>query len=357
MRALLAVAVLGTILLASAGSASPGAAKPRTLATAGPVLGIAADGDRAALDIGLPGHCSRVLVWEPLRRPRVVTLLHRGRCEGIRKDIHAPALAGTRAAWYWRTGGNGLETIVLTATLAHPTPVRIAAGYYGDMEASGGEFVHPPIGDGALLAFTYEQRCGLDSRQFSCPPGRKSGDVLHASVWRVGGHGPCPGMTLAGRPFRSCSRLAQADGELSVLALDAGRIAVRTASGVRLLSGTGGVLGDFPVRARAAALSGNRLALRTAQAVEIYDTDSGRLAARFPAERSLRLQDLDRAILVTALGRMVTLRRLGWGQTSTIRATGIARAQLERAGLFVASGRRVTFTPIGDVLQRLRARR
>jgi hypothetical protein len=160
-------------------------------------------------------------------------------------------------------------------------------------------------------------------------------------------------MTLAGRPLRACTAVAEADGELNVLAVDAGRIAVRTASGVRLLSGTGGVLREFTVRARAAALSGNRLAVRTAEAVELYDTNSGRLAARFPAARSLRLQDLDRAILVTALGRTVTLRRLGRGRTSTIQAAGTAWAKLERPGLFVAGGRRVTFTPIRDVLRQL----
>jgi hypothetical protein len=349
MRALLVVAAFGTIVLASVGSATPGVLKTRTLATAGTVLGIAADGDRATVDVGLPGRCARVLVWEPLRRPRLVTLLHRGRCEGIRKDLHAPALAGKRAAWYWRTGGNTLETIVLTATLAHQTPVRTAEGVFGDMDGSGGQFVRPPVGDGTLLAFTYELRCGADSREFPCPPGLRSGDVLHASVWRLGGHSPCPGR----KPLRACTRVAEADGELSVLAVDAGRIAVRTASGVRLLSGTGGLLRQFAVRARAAALSGNRLALRTADAVEVYDTGSGRQTARFPAARSLRLQDLDRGILVTASGRMVTLRRLGRGRTSTIQAAGTAWAQLERPGLFVAGGRRVAFTPIGDVLRRL----
>jgi hypothetical protein len=353
MRALLVVAAFATILLASVGSATPGVLKTRTLATAGTVLGIAADGDRATVDVGLPGRCARVLVWEPLRRPQVVTLLHRGRCEGIRKDVHAPALAGTRAAWYWRTGGNTLETIVLTATLAHQTPVRIAEGVFGDMDGSGGEFVRPPVGDGGLLAFTYELRCGPDSREFPCPPGRGSGDVLYASVWRADGRSPCPGMTHAGRSLRACTRVAEADGELSVLAVDAGRIAVRTASGVRLLTGNGGLLRQFAVRARAAALSGNRLALRTSDAVEVYDTGSGRQTARFPAARSLRLQDLDRGILVTASGRMVTLRRLGRGRTSTIQAAGTAWAQLERPGLFVAGGRRVAFTPIGDVLRRL----
>jgi hypothetical protein len=350
MRALLAGAALGTILLASVGSAAPGSTKPRTLAMAGPVLGLAADGERVALDVGLPGRCARVLVWEPLQR-RVVSLLHRGRCEGIRKDIHVPALAGTRAAWYWRTGGNGLETIVLTATLAHPTPVRIADGNYGDMDGDGGDFARPPVGDGALLAFTVELRCGPDSRSYPCPPGGHSGDVLHATIWRVGGRDRCP--SSPGSPLSPrCTAVAEADGELSLLAVDSGRIAERTATGVRLITGAGGVLRDFAVRANAAALSGNRLALRTADGVEVYDTDSGRLAARFRSGHSLRLQDLDNGILVTASARTVTLRRLRDGRKSTIQFGGIARAQLERPGLFVAGGQRVTFMPMRDVLRR-----
>jgi hypothetical protein len=93
--------------------------------------------------------------------------------------------------------------------------------------------------------------------------------------------------------------------------------------------------------------------VRTADAVEVYDTGSGRLTARFAAASGLRREDLDRDILVTASGGTVTLRRLGGGRTSTIQVGGIARAQLERPGLFVAGGRRVKFTPMRDVLRRL----
>jgi hypothetical protein len=41
------------------------------------------------------------------------------------------------------------------------------------------------------------------------------------------------------------------------------------------------------------------------------------------------------------------------GRTATLTARGIARAQLEPAGLFVAGARRVTFTPMRDVLRLL----
>jgi hypothetical protein len=118
------------------------------------------------------------------------------------------------------------------------------------------------------------------------------------------------------------------------------------------LTASGHVLRDFDLTARQAALSGNRLAVRMADAV-VYDTATGKLAARFSAASHLRLEDLDHDIVVTALGRTVTLRRLGDGWTYTIRAGGTARAQLERPGLFVAGGRRVVFTPMRDVLRRL----
>jgi hypothetical protein len=143
------------------------------------------------------------------------------------------------------------------------------------------------------------------------------------------------------------------DGELSVLAVDAGRVVVRTQSGVSLLTAGGAVQHTFDVIARSAQLSGDRLAIRVSDAVEVYDTSSGERTARFPAARALRLQDLDRNILVTASGATVTLHRLGDGRTSTIRAGGTAVAQLESPGLFVAGGHRVTFTPLRDVLRQL----
>ena len=353
IRTLFAAAALGTMLVASVAAAAPVVAKPRTLATRGPVTAFAVDGERAALVVGdifrgrLIG-CASVVVWEPLRR-RVVRLQSVTRaCEGgQRESTPTVALAGTRAAWLWMGGGNSLETHVLTATLARLTPVELA---YGTLPNRTGEgtFAGKLAGDGALLAFTVEERCEeSEDAQRPCPPGRKRGYVIAASVWRVAGRGRCPSGIV-----RRCSLVAKADSEVCVLAVDAGRIAVRTESGLSLLTAGGDVLREFDLRPRAAALSGNRLAVRTADGVEVYDTGSGQRSARFAGTGHLRLEDFDRDILVTALGRTVTLRRLGDGRTRTIRADGIAHAQLEPSGLFVAGGRRVTFTPMRDVLRR-----
>jgi hypothetical protein len=147
--------------------------------------------------------------------------------------------------------------------------------------------------------------------------------------------------------------IAWADTELTVLAVDAGRLAVRTGPGLRLLTAAGRVIRDIKVRPQAAALSGNRLVARTETDFEVYDTRTGRLTSWLPATAGLRLEDLERDILVTAAGGTVTLRRLGDGSTTTIRAGRPAFAQLEPSGLFVAGARRVTFIPMRDVLRRL----
>jgi hypothetical protein len=344
MRTLL-VGAATAMLTVSVAAAAPGAAKQRTLVTREPVIALAADGDRAAFVVFSPcGYfetCARLKVWEHNRR-RVIQLTKLSRTSLL-------ALAGTRVAWPVVGGTETVETIVATATLARPTPVRVAF-VFSNRGGDSGAFVRPPLGDGTLLAFTVERRCDFEEGSTDpCPPGGKRGDIIAATVWRVAGRGQCPGTDLP----RRCTPVAQAEGELTVLAVDAGRIAVRTDSGVRLLTAGGDILQEFDVMARRAALSGNRLAVRTADAIKVYDTSSGELTARFPAPPRLTLQDFDGGILVTAAGRAVTLRMLSDRRTTTIRFARFVRAQLERPGLFVAAGRRVMFTPMRDVLRRL----
>jgi hypothetical protein len=135
--------------------------------------------------------------------------------------------------------------------------------------------------------------------------------------------------------------------------VDAGTIVVATASGVRLLTSTGSTVRDFAVKGSAAALSGNRLVVRTSSAIEIYAVDSGRPLARLPVTADVRLEDLDGDVLVTVAGRIVTLRSVADGRTATVDAGGRGHAQLEPAGLFVAGARRLTFTPMAEVLRKL----
>jgi len=345
----------------------------RTLTTRGRVTGLAADGNRVALIVSAPYvqtggrayDCASVSVWEPIGG-RLVELQRpcgSGDDVSLREGTEGVALAGTRAAWLHLDGGNTLETILETATLAQPKPVWVA---YGASDESGaGDFARQPFGDGTLLAFTVERHCDADAvlnqgpgAPNQCPPGGTTGDITAATAWRTGGGARCPqmnGFNGNTKPsgVRRCAGIGSAAGELSVLAVDAGRVLVRTESGLSLLTAAGAVLQTFDIGALSAQLSGNRLAVRTADAVEVFDTSSAQQTARFPASRGLTLQDLDRNILVTASGGTVTLRRLTDNRTSTIHAGGPALAQLEPAGLFVAGGRHVSFTPIRDVLRQL----
>jgi hypothetical protein len=354
MRTLLAAAALGTMLLESATAAAPGTPTQYVRKTSGPVLALAADGDRAAFIVeGRLKECMSVMVWDPVHRRIARLQSGAAKCESSdrlnRRGMPTVAIAGSRAAWLQLTGGNNLETIIFTATLARPKPVWLAYGAAADGVA--GSFVRSPLGDGSLLAFTTETRCHADYGD-GCPPGRKTGDIIEATVWRVGGRSRCLSGPVGGSV--RCSVVAKADSELTVLAVDAGRIAVRAESGIRLLTAGGRVLQDLPVRATAAALSANRLAVRTRDAVEVYDTGSGNLTARFVAAKGLRLQDLEREVLVTARGSTFTLRRLGDPRTSTIRVNRTTLARLEPAGLFFTAGaHRVAFMPMREVLRRL----
>jgi hypothetical protein len=353
-RALLVTAALGTMVVASLAAAAPSSATKQVRSTSGPVLALAADGERAAFIVrGRFKQCMSVMVWEPLRH-RAHRLQAARACEtndrGERTGPPSAALAGTRAVWLQLAGGNTLETVVRTATVARPTPVYLAVGYGQDDLV--GTFARPPAGDRSLLAFTIEKKCLPGDELNPCPPGHESGGIVEATVWRLGGKGRCPSV-LSGKPF-PCSPIAKADSELTVLAVDAGRIAARTVSGIKLLTGAGGVIRDIAIAGgEKAALSGKRLAVRTAKAIEVYDTDTGQLSARFPSLSGVRLEDLDRDILVTASGGRVTLRRLSNGRTSTFQAGGTALGQLERPGLFLAGARRVTFIPMREVLRRL----
>ena len=345
------------MLLASVASAAPSTQIARS--TSGPILALAADGDRAAFVVqGRFRQCMSVMVWQPTRR-RIDALQLARACErndrGGRTGAPSVALAGTRAAWRQVGGGNSLETILRSASLERRSPLFIG---YGSATDGVGSFASKPVADGSLLAYTLDRRCDShgDDRgrpDTQCPPGLKTGDVVEATVWRLGGPLRCGGIVTV--KTLTCSIVARANGELTVLAADAGRIVVRTADGVRVLSAAGKVIRDLPIRPLGAALSGDRLALRTDGAIDVYDLEGGELTLRRPVASDVRLQDLDRDILVTASSDKVTLRRLGNGRSITLRPGRTAYGQLEPSGLFTAGARRVTFTPMRDVLRRLGA--
>jgi hypothetical protein len=322
------------------------------------VTAMAADGSRVAvMTRTVRGDCEHVVVWTPASNHLVRFPARRTRCTGA-DDIGSVALAGTRTAWLWATTtGTYVETGVITATLSRPeSPMPLFAHNGAERDGAGG-FTRRPVGHGGLLAFTVEHACDADAVRNQgpgapdqCPPGLVTGEIDAAKLYRMGGPGPCFG---DGVSRSACTPIVKVDGTLLVLAVNGQRIAVATDSGISLYSETGALIKTFPVEAEAAALSGTRLAVRTEKAVEIYDTDSGQLTKRLPAQESLRLQDLEGDILVTCSGGTITLRKLSTDRTARFRVGGVAFAQLEHPGLFASGSGRLTFTPMREVLHRL----
>lgn len=214
-------------------------------------------------------------------------------------------------------------------------------------DEGSGTLADGPVGHGNLMTFAVQDFCD-ESDSPDCPPAGTG--PIDTTVWRLGGGGRCPG---DGRPVAECSVVAKIDGEAHVLAVEADRLVVVTATGVEVLTAGGHVVRSFPVTPKAAALSGSRLALETDEAIDVYDVASGRRTAHF--RDATDLQDLEGDILVNAPSAGVVLRRLGTGRAITLAAGTGASARLERPGLFLAGDHRITFTPMRVIRRRLGA--
>jgi WD40 repeat protein len=300
----------------------------RALALRARATELAADGGRVAFAVGSTGtDCHHVAVWTPTSKS-IARFVFPAPCGDLssREDLGRVALAGRRTAWLHTSGGNTVEQEVLVNG-------RQVASFYGD-EANG-NVVDRIVGDGGLLVFSVQRHC--DQLPGNCPPASSNGGVSATTIYGV--------EVSRSRP----AAITKAAGAVALLAVDAGRIVVGTETEVRVVDARGRALRAIPVRPDAAALSGDRLAVRVSGGVEVYDVPSGMLVARFA--QLGRLVDLESDVLVTAKGGEIELRRLSNGRSLTIRASG--GAQLERPGLFVADGRRITFTPMAEILRRL----
>ena len=328
-------------------------AGPRTLSLRARVTSIAADGGRVAFVTGSTRvDCAHVAVWTPSARSiRRFGLPYA--CPGAEDTIGPVALGGTRAARLWTSGGpsHTQEMEMETATIGQPGGDGIFHGAIG-LDTGFGTVDSPPVGGGGTIAFAVETHCDENDppgTQFACPAGHSTGYISHTIVYRFGGPGPCE---PAGPPI--CTRVADAEGELRVLAVDAGRIVVASASGTTVFDADGLVVRELAVRAEAAALSGKRLALETSAAIELYDLRSGHLSRRYTSFSDLKALVGD--LLGADSGGGYTVRRISDGRRTLFSPLGDEGiAQLDARGLFRAGGRRIVFTPMAEILRRLAA--
>ena len=135
--------------------------------------------------------------------------------------------------------GSGTRTL---RRYRHDLGMEVRNDRYSVVRSGGGV-----RGEGADAAQLRRRRSSLSpprSHGAPQPGGRRLGRCPspNCSVWRFGGLESCPNTGF------HCSSVAKADGELTVLAVDAGRIAVRTEASVRLITACGELLRSFPSR-------------------------------------------------------------------------------------------------------------
>jgi hypothetical protein len=346
-------ALCGAVLAVAAPAATP---PTRSIAANGPVIDLAADGGRVAFLVGLGHGCARVAVWS---LPRNIVTLESGRSclrqYSAREATGGLALAGTRVAWVRAGGGNTLETAVWTATLRARAPVLVGFGADGD----GGVRVGHTRGDGALLVFAASHHCTSPGDPSApspseCRPGFRNGEVDRATVWRLATNGrPCPAL---GRRPGICVPVRETAEEQTPLAVDAGRVAVRRRSGtVEIVASDGRHLAAFRYGrgiALAAAMHGNDLVVQRPGAVDVFDLQTHAKVATHPlASRTPALEDVHAGVVVYVTAGQARALRLSDGRDVHIGPA--RRAQLEHAGLFYASGKRVGLLPRADLERRL----
>jgi len=350
IRALaLAAAVLALAAAAAAGAAAPA---QQSLATAAPVTLLAADGMRAAAVV--PGdsrvRCTSIVLWRPGERPVTVrTQVGCGR-GGLLEGLTEVALGGSRVLWQETNGGNNLELLVKTATVANPNPkdVSYVANGNGAGGYPAGDWTGGLHADGSLLVFARWSHCEQaegGSTYRPCVAGQP--DVYDGALHRV----------VGGRD----TVLRRGDDLTDPVWVDGGRTLVRRPDGtLALLRESGATLRTFDAGPGTtdAVFQGSRLAVLRATALDVYDTASGERLEQFHLSRMpRRLVDVQSGIAVLLSTGQIHLLRLDTGRGATIvppRGGGPLLVQLEPQGLFYSAGARVFFEPFADVLRGFR---
>jgi hypothetical protein len=387
MRRVGALILIGACCVLLAGAAAAKSTSGRqVIRTASVVGGVAADAGLVAFALGeTRGDCDRIMVWEPGRRSVVRVGSRKSPCQGLSTGEWIPyvALAGRRVAWGWDGGGNFHDSVVRTATVGRPLRTTTVATRSHNVDSLVGGFAGNLYGDGDLLAYGTWNVCEGEEDESSnpCPPARLDRVPYDSQVHRI-------------RGTRSI-RIASDPGELGVLAVSTGRIAVlRSDARIAVLDAKGKPVRTFPFargEVRGATLDGRRLVvLRRSEgrhSIDAYDVTNGSRVSRaiappgptsdrrctwpvvaLPLCREpyarLRLVDSERGIAVYVLGREIHLVQIADGARTVVRppaTRGTVEAQLERSGLFYAYQAadpkmpgRVAFVPYTEIVGRLR---
>jgi hypothetical protein len=300
---------------------------------------VRSDGQVAAAVI--PGNrrhrCARIVLWRVGHTPKTIRRLLQCTANGspvLPDGVIGLALAGTTVAWQETTGGNHRELTIWKATLERPKPVLVA---YAESQpgSPGGAYNGDLAGHGGLIVYATWMHCDAEGTGGARQCAKGQPDVYAQTLKRLGG-----GVLRRGHDV------------LDPIWVDSGRVLIRHADGTLLLL-DGPVARSFPAtpKLRGAAVEGRQLVTLTPDELAVYDTETAkrtRTIALLPAARVL--EDVQSGIAVLGREGTTHLIRLGDGKGATfLRA---AHAQLEPAGLFYASGKRLVFVPRTAVLRR-----
>lgn len=291
-------------LLAAVSAAD--AASVRSITAPAPVTTLAADGARIAYAVGFSTRdCNRVYVWN-LGTRGVTRLGRKTHCErtSTGNAVAAVSIAGTRVLWLHYVGGNTRDWTLWTATTTNPEPHRLRL-----VSREADEPAPIVIGEG-------------DSSRL--------GDILPYAVDRTV-------VALGANGARRFSWTAPA--RVVALAAKDGELAVASQGGVvTVLDGSGRVIRRevFGKEIEALRITGDSLAVQHGRTLELR---GGRIAL-YSLIAGVQLADADgnRAVLVG--GGKVRTFDLRSGQGGIAAAGSLA--QIEGAGLSVASGRTVS---------------
>lgn len=355
---LVALALVSAAALVTSGAATPKAAT-HTLATAGSVVALSADGPRVAVaTAGLARACDRVVLWNPSAFGQTTRWAAHTNCGGGRQTsggqrLNEVALAGSRALWVESISGNNQELALWSATPGHkPSMLAFATNGNGAGGDPAGDYLGRIHADGTLAAFNTWRVCPgiIGTIPPVCPPRT----VAMQTLWRVTPNGK--------------AAIRRGPDTTYVAAVDAGRIAVQHGNGsVTLFSAAGAPLTQIPVpsgRFAGVALNGKQLAVIRDGSLEIYSTATGALTKRIAllSTPAPTLRDLDAGLAVYTAGRTVHVVKVATGRNRAwATPTAAVDAQLEKSGLSYAYNRatgsargRVVFVPRAQVAARLR---
>jgi hypothetical protein len=286
------------------------------------------------------GRCAEIVLWRIGHKPVTIKTIDQCDTDGIGLDSVAElALAGQTVAFQETNGGNNLELIVSTATLARPRANMVSYVENGGGAASdpAGEYNGDLVGHGTLLAYATWTLCDSAGGDYARPCSSGQPDVYDQALLRIGG-----------------GVLGRGAAVLDPIWTDGSAILVRHADHTLLLvDAKGRTIHSFPAipGLAGAVFQGRQLVTLTPSALTVWDSHTGRLVRSFALQPGKRLlEDLDGGIAVLGSQGTTHLIRLSDGRGVTF--TNAAKAQLEPQGLFFAAGSTLRFVSRADVVRR-----